>query len=159
MRPIVLLAIVLASAVGAITPDSVSATTININPSKDNTLYEYVVADGDRSNGAGLHFFAGKTGQGYIRRAVLAFNVAGSIPPGSTITSVSLSMHLSRGAGNGTRTIELHKLIADWGEGKSVAFGQEGQGWLAATNDATWRHRFYDTIFWTTEGGEFSAII
>ena len=57
------------------------------------------------------------------------------------------------------RTIELHKLIADWGEGKSVAFGQEGQGWLAATNDATWRHRFYDTIFWTTEGGEFSATL
>jgi hypothetical protein len=99
MRPIVLLAIVLASALGAITPDSVSATTININPSKDNTLYEYVAADGDRSNGAGLHFFAGKTGQGYIRRAVLAFNVAGSIPPGSTITSVSLSMHLSREVG------------------------------------------------------------
>src|SRR4026207_581771 len=115
MRPIVLLAIVLAN--------SASATTVNIYPSKDNTLYEYVVADGDRSNGAGLHFFAGKTGQGYIRRAVLAFNVAGSIPPGSTITSVSLSMHLSRGAGNGTRTIELHKLIADWGGGKSGAFG------------------------------------
>ena len=40
MRPIVLLAIVLASALGAITPNSKSATTININPSKDNTLYE-----------------------------------------------------------------------------------------------------------------------
>ena len=159
MRLVTLLALMLASAPGVITPNSVSATTININPSKDNTLYEYVAADGDRSNGAGLHFFAGKTGQGYIRRAVLAFNVAGSIPPGSTITSVSLSMHLSRGAGNGTRTIELHKLTADWGEGNSVAFGQEGQGWLADTNDATWRHRFYDTIFWTTEGGEFSAII
>jgi FtsP/CotA-like multicopper oxidase with cupredoxin domain len=159
MRPIVLLAIVLASALGASTPNSASATTVNITPSKDNTLYEYVAADGDRSNGAGLHLFAGKTGQGYIRRGVLAFNIAGSIPPGSTITSVSLSMHLSRGGGNGTRTLELHKLIADWGEGKSVAFGQEGQGWLADTNDATWRHRFYDTIFWTTEGGEFSAII
>lgn len=154
-----LLAVVLAGALGGITPNANSAPTITLNPSKDNTLYEYVAADGDRSNGAGLHFFAGKTGQGYIRRAVLAFDIAGSIPPGSTITSVSLSMHLSRGGGNGTRTIELHKLIADWGEGKSVAFGQEGQGWLAATNDATWRHRFYDTNFWTTEGGEFSAII
>src|SRR4026209_1210378 len=125
MRPIVLLALVLASALGAITPDSLSATTININPSKDNTLYEYVAADGDRSNGAGLHLFAGKTGQGYMRRGVLAFDIAGSIPSGSTITSVSLSMHLSRGAGNGTRTIELHKLFAPWGEGKSIAFGQE----------------------------------
>ena len=34
---------------------------ISINPSKDNTLYEYVPADGDRSNGVGDYFFAGKT--------------------------------------------------------------------------------------------------
>ena len=68
-------------------------------------------------------------------------------------------MHLSRGGANGTRTIELHKLIAAWGEGTSIASGQEGQGALATTNDATWRHRFYDTIFWTTEGGDFATTI
>ena len=107
-----------------------SATTINLNPSKDNTLYEYI--NDDLSNGAGNHLFAGKTGQGYIRRAVLAFNIAGSIPPGSTISSVSLSMHLSRGGANGTRTIELHTLLADWGEGTSIASGQEGQSALTS---------------------------
>jgi len=52
------------------------------------------------------------------------------------------------------RIIELHKLLADWGEGTSQATGEEGQGAPATPNDATWRHRFFDTIFWTNEGGD-----
>jgi photosystem II stability/assembly factor-like uncharacterized protein len=132
---------------------------ISINPSKDNTLYEYVPADGDRSNALGNHFFAGKTAVDLIRRGVLAFDIAGSIPPGSTITSVSLSMHMSRTLFDTARTIELHKLLADWGEGTSDASGAEGDGAPATTNDATWRHRFYDTIFWATEGGDFSNTV
>jgi spore coat protein A len=135
------------------------ADVININPVKDNTLYEYVPADGDLSNGIGDYFFAGKTGMGYIRRAVLAFDIAGSVPPGSTITSVSLTMHMSRTALSNARTVELHRLLADWGEGTSDASANEGRGAPATANDATWRHRFYDTIFWTTQGGDFSGTV
>ena len=40
-----------------------------------------------------------------------------------------------------------------------MASGGEGDGAPATTNDATWRHRFFDTIFWTTEGGDFSATV
>ena len=47
-------------------------------------------------------------------------------------------------------TIELHKLMVDWGEGASNANGKEGQGAPATTNDATWRHRFYGATFWTS---------
>ena len=136
-----------------------TAPTININPSKDNTLYEYVPADGDRSNGVGDYFFAGKTAIATIRRGVLAFDIAGSIPPGSTITSVNLSMHMSMTRFDDAQNVELHKLLADWGEGTSDATGEEGQGAPATTNDATWRHRFYDTIFWTTQGGDFSNTV
>ena len=50
-------------------------------------------------------------------------------------------------------------MLADWGEGTSVAPGEEGDGAPATTNDATWRHRFFDTIFWTTEGGDFSGTV
>ena len=64
-------------------------------PSKDNTLYEYDAAEGDHSNGAGFHFFAGENGMGELRRGVLAFDLAGTIPAGSTITAVSLSMNMS----------------------------------------------------------------
>src|SRR3990172_12358271 len=142
-----------------INPRPVQAATAALNPSKDNTLYEYVVADGDRSNGAGSRFFAGRTAQGRLRRGVLAFDVAGSIPAGSTITSVSLSMDMSRTTLNTARTVELRRLLADWGEGTSNADQQEGQGAPATTTDATWRHRFYNTDLWTTQGGDFSGTV
>jgi spore coat protein A len=135
------------------------ALSISINPSKDNTLYEYVDPPGDRSNAVGDHFFAGVTVDDLIRRGVLAFNIAGSIPPGSTITSVSLTMNMSRTSLITAQTIELHKLLADWGEGTSNANANEGQGAPATTNDATWRHRFHPTIFWTTQGGDFSGTV
>lgn len=162
----------LALLAGIILTDSqpAAAATAVINPSKDNTLYEYVQAGtctetpepfGDCSNGAGTRFFAGTTDRNRIRRGVLAFNIAGSIPAGSTITSVSLSMNMTRAATNTARIIELHKLLADWGEGASDAPGQEGKGAQATTNpsDATWRYRFYNTVLWAAFGGDFSGTV
>ena len=155
--PRILMALILATALEGMTAGLAIADSVNINPSKDNTLYQYVPEDGDRSNALGLHFFVGETALGELRRGVLAFDVAGSVPVGSTILSATLSLNMSRtGTGTG-RIVELHKLLADWGEGTSVAGGQEGQGAPATTNDATWRHRFYSAIFWTTAGGDFSA--
>ena len=147
----------LAAALCSIGPSSASGAIININPIKDNTLYEFVPGDGNRSNALGDHFFAGVTAEAELRRGVLAFDIAGSIPAGSTITSVSLSMNMSRTISD-TRTVELHVLLADWGEGTSNANDNEGQGAPATRNDATWRHRFYSTIFWSTLGGDFSAV-
>ncbi len=154
-----LLGLVLLPALGGISLSLARADIITITPSKDNTLYEYVPADGDRSNGIGDHFFAGETGMSYLRRGVLAFDIAGNIPAGSTIASATLSMHMSRTALITARTVELHKLLADWGEGTSDASANEGQGAPATTNDATWRHRFFDSIFWATQGGDFSGIV
>jgi len=136
-----------------------SAAIINIFPSKDNTLYEFDPAEGDVSNALGFHFFAGETAMGELRRGVLAFDIAGSIPPGSTITGVTLSLNCSRVFNDTARTVELHKLLADWGEGTSDAPGEEGDGAPATPNDATWRHRFFDVTFWAMEGGDFSAIV
>jgi hypothetical protein len=139
--------------------ERVNAAIINITPSKDNTLYQYDPAEGDTSNALGMHFFAGETAMGELRRGVLAFDIAGHIPAGSTITAVTLSLNMSKTALDTERTVELHKLLADWGEGTSIAPGEEGDGAPATPNDATWRHRFFDTIFWITEGGDFSATV
>jgi hypothetical protein len=155
----ILRALTLAIAVVGIGPSLAIAQLANINPIKDNTLYQYVPADGDRSNALGNHFFAGETAMGELRRGVLAFDIAGNIPSGSTILGVTLSLNMSRTGSNTPRNVELHALLADWGEGTSVAPGEEGDGALATPNDATWRHRFFDTIFWTTEGGDFSATV
>jgi len=152
-------ALIFITALGYAGVRSASAAIIVINPSQDNTLYEYDPAEGDMSNALGLHLFAGETGMGELRRGVIAFDIAAHIPAGSTITVVSLSMNMSRTAVETARTIELHKLLADWGEGTSHAPGEEGDGAPATANDATWRHRFFDTIFWTNEGGDFSAIV
>jgi hypothetical protein len=154
-----LVVVILLTALCCTVASSVSAAIINLTPSKDNTLYEYDPADGDRSNGAGFHFFAGETAMGELRRGVLAFDIAGHIPAGSTILAVTLSMNMSRTALDTARTVELHKLLADWGEGTSHAPGEEGDGAPATPNDATWRHRFFDTIFWTNQGGDFSTTV
>ena len=153
-----LLAVTLMTALGCAGATSAIAAIINLTPSKDNTLYEYDPAEGDHSNGAGFHFFAGENGMGELRRGVLAFDVAGTIPAGSTITAVSLTMNMSM-TPTGARTVELHQLLADWGEGTSRAPMGEGDGAPATLNDATWRHRFFDGVFWTTQGGDFSATV
>jgi hypothetical protein len=152
-----LIAVILIATVGCVS--SASAAIINITPSKDNTLYEYDAAEGDTSNALGLHFFAGENAMSELRRGVVAFDIAGHIPAGSTIIAVTLSMNMSRTALDTARIVELRKLLADWGEGTSHAPGEEGDGAPATANDATWRHRFFDTIFWTNEGGDFSATV
>jgi hypothetical protein len=154
----ILLALILTTALSCTAAKSVSAATISIFPSKDNTLYEFDPKEGDHSNGAGFHFFAGENGMGELRRGVLAFDVAGTIPAGSRITAVSLTMNMSMTQA-GARTVDLHRLLADWGEGTSHAPMGEGDGAPATPNDATWRHRFFDSVFWTTQGGDFSATV
>jgi hypothetical protein len=153
-----LLEVILITALGCAGVRSASAAIIVINPSKDNTLYEYDPAEGDHSNGAGFHFFAGENGMGELRRGVLAFDIAATIPAGSTITAVSLTMNMSMTPA-GALIVELHKVLADWGEGTSHAPMGEGDGASATPNDATWRHRFFDSVFWTTQGGDFSATV
>ena len=153
-----LLALIIGTALGCNAASSATAAIVTIFPSKDNTLYEYDPAEGDHSNGAGFHFFAGENGMGELRRGVLAFDLAVPIPAGSTITAVSLTMNMSM-APTGARTVELHKLLADWGEGTSHAPMGEGDGAPATPNDATWRHRFFDGVFWTTQGGDFSSTV
>ncbi|PYL65106.1 MAG: hypothetical protein DMF20_09340, partial [Verrucomicrobia bacterium] len=149
----------LAATLGSTAPGLAKADVINISPIKDNTLYEYDPTEGDLSNALGFHFFAGATGMSELRRGVLAFDVAGNIPAGSRIMGVTLTLNMSRTALITALTVELHTLLADWGEGTSQASGEEGTGAPATPNDATWRHRFFDTIFWTTEGGDFSATV
>ena len=132
-------------------PEPVVAT---LGASKDNTLYQSV--DGSLSNGAGQHFFAGKNNGGLTRRGVVAFNISGSIPAGSTINSVSLTLNMSRTI-SGAQSVSLHRLTADWGQGSSDASGNEGGGDPSAPGDATWVHRFFDTQNWASQGGDFSG--
>ncbi len=132
------------------------ASVIAIGAIKDNTLYED--AAGSLSNGAGQRFFVGRPGSGGNRRGLLAFDIAGSIPAGATINSVSLRLNMSNTTA-GDKTIELHASLQDWGQGTSVASGGEGGGGPSTVGDATWLHTFYNTSFWATPGGQFSPTV
>ncbi|MHC5027517.1 MAG: DNRLRE domain-containing protein, partial [Planctomycetota bacterium] len=128
-----------------------------LDASQDNTLYE--ISDGSLSNGAGKHLFAGRTGQGTgldRRRGLLLFDIAASIPAGSTINTVTLRLSMSKTQAP-TTSVSVHRLLAQWGEGASDASGSEGAGEDAEAGDATWTYTFYPSESWTTPGGDFAA--
>lgn len=137
------------------TPEAPQLSRINLMPIRDNTLYEDEM--GIISNGKGQHLFAGMTKNASIHRAVIAFDIAGRIPPGSRIVSARLVLNLSKTT-SGAEEAQLLRLLADWGEGASDAPENEGGGFAAADGDATWIHRFYPIERWKAPGGDFSQI-
>lgn len=128
------------------------AEVLTVTADRDNTLYED--DQGGTSNGVGMHFFAGLTNNQDLRRGLLHFDVS-SIPPGSSIDSVILTLNMSMTIA-GPQPVSLHRASADWGEGASDAPGPEGGGDPAQPGDATWLHTFFDTDFWATPGGDFA---
>jgi hypothetical protein len=131
------------------------AQTVVLTPSKDATLYESI--DGSLANGAGVHVFAGMTNGFLARRALLAFDLASTIPAGSQITGVKLQMHVSTTIA-GNVSMELHRVTADWGEGTSDAgAARDGQGASAKSGDATWIHTFFPSQRWSKAGGDFAS--
>ena len=150
----VLLAVVIAAG------DRAAADTAELTTVRDNTMY----SESARSNGVGRHFFAGRTDSGNTRRGLIAFEVAGAVPGGSTITAVTLQLYMSRTSAN-LEPVILYRVLADWGEGTSNAPGEEGGGAPAADGDATWIYRFYDTAdppaapMWATAGGEYAPVV
>jgi len=133
-----------------------SADVLMLAPDKDNTLYEE--AGGTLSNGAGDWVFSGNIAVGGLRRALVHFDVSG-IPAGSTINSVELRLRMDRTIA-GAQMVGVHEVLADWGEGDSDAFGEEGTGTASADCDATWIDAFYaggacSGSLWSTAGGDF----
>ena len=133
-------------------------TPVTLSPSKDNTLFS---ESGSESSGVGVSLFVGRTNGGNVRRALVHFDIAGTIPAGSTIDSVVLTLNMSR-TNAGAQTIQLHKLTADWGEGNSnSAVGGGGRGASAQSGDATWTHGSFGdaSSSWTSAGGDFSSAV
>ena len=134
----------------------VFADTLQQAPAADTTLYEREL--GDLSNGAGPSLFIGRTGANAgnrLRRALLRFDLS-SIPPGSEITAVRLSINVDLVPPMATGfDAALHRVSAAWGEAGSFAPGPGGGGAPALPGDATWLHRFFDTEFWAAPGGDF----
>jgi len=155
-----------------------SAETISLLPSKDATIFGASINEGipntdgqglyNRSNGAGPGLFSGGNGALAPHRALIQFDIAGNLPQGAIINSAQLTMHIGIVAGSGgapglgdqnPRTMDLHRLTNDWGEGitgaNSTTVGGTGQGFPANPGDATWNERHFGSTPWTTPGGDF----
>ena len=142
-----------------------AATTITIGDVRDATI----VQNGpNNSNGAGPGLFVGTNGANFIRRGLIEFDIAGNVPAGATIDAVQLTLVLGSvarssggGAGDPTpRTIGLHHLFADWGEGTTglgSTIAGSGEGFPANAGDATWNARFFPGTLWAAAGGDFAA--
>jgi hypothetical protein len=137
------------------------AFEIVLTPQSDATLYEDL--EGDVASGAGAFLFAGRTGDnaGFgIRRTLLEFDVRAALQPGTEIRSAVLRLNCSKvPVGAFPVTFSLHRMLGDWGEGASAAAGAGGSGALAQTGDATWLHRFYNSVSWNAPGGDFDSAI
>ena len=123
----------------ALTGMYVSAAQLTINPSRpdinsgiggDNTIYQGTdpnTAENYELNSSGAceDVFAGTTNDGFARRALLQFDIGGSVPAGSTVNSVTLTMVVNRSGDNQDATMTLHPVSRTWGEG-TVGCGPPG---------------------------------
>ncbi|HET9886748.1 MAG TPA: DNRLRE domain-containing protein [bacterium] len=126
-----------------------------LTPVKDNTLYESTT--GSLSNGAGDWFFSGQTNTLDLRRGILAFDLT-PIPSDAVIQDVSLVLFMDQTFSNSERTIRVHRVLQDWGEGTTDAEFGEGGGGPATPGSVTWVHTFFDQSFWTNIAGDFVAL-
>jgi spore coat protein A, manganese oxidase len=135
---------------------TVRADVVVLDAVKDNTLFG--PPSSSNSNGAGDHFFVGRTDDGFLRRGLLAFDIGSAIPPGSTVSGVALTLYMSRTKSN-VEAIVLRPALQNWGQGASNAGQEEGKGAPAAAGDATWLHTFYPASNWSTQGGDFGSTV
>jgi len=152
----------LAGSALAITGSQTFAATTTINPVNDTTIYQGVdPVTGENfelnSCGGGVDMYSGVTNDGLLRRALLKFDIAGSIPDGSTINSVTLTVDVNRSGDNQDAPMALSPLTRAWGEGvqNCSPIRGGGVGAPAASGDATWLDAMFQQVFWTSPGGDF----
>lgn len=133
-----------------------TAWPLDLGAVKDNSIFQDVP---NNSAGAGLGVFSGNNNNRSPRHGLIQFDVAGSIPAGVTITSVTLTMTLEQSPSTNSFTVDLHRLTADWGEGSKSAGTLSGMGAAAGPNDATWNANLFGSSSWTTPGGDFSPTV
>jgi hypothetical protein len=88
-------------------------------------------------------------------RGLFKFDIAGSLPAGSQVTSASLSLAVTGIPADGYAVsfFDLHRLLRNWGEGTNNPFSSPGQGSPATTNEATWLSPLsLTTNVWTAPG-------
>ncbi len=149
-----LFAAIVSSWIAVIGAPSAHADTVTLKPDADTTLIEVAP---DNNLGGASFFNAGTAGANGLRnRALMSFILGGAIPPGSIITSVTLSIEVTRIPDSGAQSslFFLRRTLESWGEGVQVPEGGPGLGSPAQAGEATWRNRYFGDLAWSTPGGQ-----
>jgi spore coat protein A len=140
------------------------AAEVTISPSQDNTIAQGTDPGSgedyeDNSSGACDQLFSGITNDGLLRRLLVQFDIAGSVPAGSTITGVTLTMTVNRSGDNQDRTMGIYPVSLAWGEGTNGCGPRGGgQGEPAVAGAATWLDAEFGITSWTSAGGDIGAV-
>lgn len=132
------------------------AETLLLTPLNDSSIF----SGGDNAGSGRDVIYVGRNNGGSLRRGLIQFDIAGSLPAGATITGAALVFHQDNDRSN---TVGLHRITADWGKvlvGSGGSGGGGGQGEEPVDGVVTWNYRFYDEEFidgepWITPGGDF----
>jgi len=127
--------------------------SVTIIPSQDATLLHVSPSN---SIGSGDAVIAGTTQAGTRNRALLRYNVSGSVPAGSRVIAARFTIAATRQSGEAPVGVPygLHRMLTSWGEGANVPPNPaSGLGLPANPGDATWATRFFPTNAWAAPGG------
>ena len=89
---------------------------VEVGADIDNTIFKDLLL----SNGIGEYFFAGTTKDNVIKRALVMFDLAESVPDGVAVDSAILILVPTK-VKPGSTSIDVHMLTTEWGEGSSKA--------------------------------------
>ena len=144
---------------GTLEAEIVSTNQIaEIPASKDTTLYQSSTGS---SNGLGESFWTSAGTGADAVHALLAFDIAASVPAGATIVDASLELSVLSTSG-ATPSFRLFPVTRDpsfaWVEGNANAAGDESAPPAALNGAATWSHRQWHVSNpqapWATPGGD-----
>ncbi|MCL4787452.1 MAG: DNRLRE domain-containing protein [Verrucomicrobia bacterium] len=136
----------------ATTVGNVPALTTNLVAVADTSLFEY---NSDNNLGGMDAVISGTIALGARSRGLLKFDVASALPANATVTTATLNLSVPVARGF-NQTYRLHRILKDWGEGRSSGGGGGTgvQGAPANPDEATWNARFHPNVSWGTPGGQ-----
>src|SRR4051794_24465663 len=96
----------LALLIAIVWPDTARPATAVLGAGKDNAIFQ---ENGGNSAGGSPGIQSGANADRAIRRGLVAFDVAGSVPAGSTITGVQQRVYLGNSQSSDAYDLELHR--------------------------------------------------
>ena len=111
------------------------AETATLVPVADTSI-AYGLLDNNGTSGDMVIGTQGAFGGSATNRGLLRFDVAGQIPAAATITSVQLTLTVSRAPSETNSTFALHRMLREWSE-----------------TNATWVVRLGPAVPWSALGG------